>query len=121
MPSRPPSPLPRTPSTRPTGVTVPDVATCTIRSSSRSLTRADPSGRNVSPHGALSPVATTPATLGRSTRSDPAPADADPDADPDAEPEPDAEGDALVAGAEDRAVEEASGPVAPPPLDDEQA
>src|SRR3954447_19396188 len=104
MPSRPPSPSPRTPSTRPTGVTVPDVATCTIRSSSRSLTRADPSGRNVRPHGALSPVATTPATLGRSTPSHPAPADADPDAepdaDPDAEPEPDAEGDALVAGAE---------------------
>src|SRR4051794_24198489 len=113
MPSRPPSPSPRTPSTRPTGVTFPDVATCTIRSSSRSLTRVDPSGRNVSPHGALSPVATTPATLGRSPRSDPAPADAD--------PEPDAEGDALVAGAEDAAVEEASGPVTPPPLDDEQA
>ena len=67
MPSSPPSPVPSTPWTVPTLVTAPCGVTCTIRAVSRSLTKAEPSGRNAMPHGTSSPVATTPATRARAT------------------------------------------------------
>src|SRR5436190_1312844 len=62
---RPPSPVPATWATAPTSVTPPSGVTRTIRALSRSLTSADPSGRNAMPQGTSRPVATTPATVGR--------------------------------------------------------
>jgi len=50
-------------------LTAPDGATCLIRSLSRSLTRADPSGRKARPQGTSKPVAITRSTVAPSTRS----------------------------------------------------
>ena len=63
-PRRPASPWGATPSTRPTRRTRPS-SIATTRVVSRSLTRALPSGRNVTPQGASSPVAAVPTTCGR--------------------------------------------------------
>src|SRR6266511_4417419 len=57
MPSRPPSPLGRASSMRCTSRTVPSAVIDRILALSRSVTRAEPSGRNASPHGATRPLA----------------------------------------------------------------
>src|SRR3954470_6372890 len=69
MPSSPPSPVPSTSLTLPTLLTVPSSSTCLIRSVSRSLTSAEPSGRNASPHGTSRPLAMMRSKLACSTRS----------------------------------------------------
>jgi hypothetical protein len=58
MPISPPSPRWRESAIRATSLTCPS-RTDTIRPVSRSVTSADPSGRNATPHGVVSPLTTS--------------------------------------------------------------